>query len=180
VGTKDNEGIDYNLHYQWEPSWAVVDFNLRGTHMLESDSSLTGSSLGQFGNDDNVVFEDKFQFVTTVAFDNWTHALIWDYKSSYLDDAQTVELTNQGPPLGAGPEVDVRLTVPSYDLWHYNVRWDLLDDRLGLTFGVNNLFDDDPPLSLRDGGAGHQVGWDPRYVDAYGRTYFGRVEFSFF
>jgi iron complex outermembrane receptor protein len=180
VATKDWEGIDYNLHYQWEPSWAVVDFNFRGTHMLEADSSLTGSSLGQFGNDDNVVFEDKWQFATTVTFDNWTHALIWDYKSSYLDDAQTVELTNQGPALGDGPAVDVRLTVPSYDLWHYNVRWDLLDDRLGLTFGVNNLFDDDPPLSLRDGGAGHQVGWDPRYVDAYGRTYFGRVEFSFF
>jgi iron complex outermembrane receptor protein len=180
VASSDHEGIDYNLHYQWEPSWAVVDFNLRGTHMLDHDSSLYGSSLGQFGNDQQVVFEDKWQFMTTVTFDNWTHALIWDYKSSYLDQAQTVELTNQGPPLGQGPTVDIQLTVPSYDLWHYNVRWDLLDDRLGLTFGVNNLTDEDPPLSLLTGGAGHQVGFDPRYTDAYGRTYFGRVEFSFF
>lgn len=180
VGTKDSEGIDYNLHYGWEPSWADVDFNLRGTHMLESDSSLTGSSLGRFGNDQSVVFDDKLQFITSVTFDNWTHNLIFDYKSGYDDQPQTVELTNQGFPLGQGPDVDVQLKVPSYELWNYSVRWDTFDDRLGLTFGVNNLLDEEPPLSLRTGGAGHQVGWDPRYVDAYGRTYYLRGEFSFF
>jgi iron complex outermembrane receptor protein len=179
VGTKDSEGIDYRLHYNWQPSWAVVDFNLLGTHMLESDSSLTGSSLGQFGNDQAVVFEDKFQFITTVTFDNWTHNLIWDYKSSYADSAQEVEITGQGFPLGQGPGVEVQLTVPSYQLWNYSVRWDTFDDRLGVTFGVNNLLDEEPSLSLRTGGAGHQVGWDPRYTDAYGRTYWLRGEFSF-
>lgn len=179
VGSKDSEGIDYNLHYGWEPSWAAVDFNLRGTHMLKSDSSLTGSSLGKFGNDQQVVFDDKLQFITSVTFDNWTHNLIFDYKSSYDDQAQSVELTNQGPPLGQGPGVDVQLTVPSYQLWNYSVRWDTFEDRLGLTFGINNLLDEEPSLSLRTGGAGHQVGWDPRYTDAYGRTYYLRGEFSF-
>jgi iron complex outermembrane receptor protein len=179
VGTKDNEGIDYNLHYAWSPSWADLDFNLRGTHMLESDSSLTGSSLGLFGNDQQVVFEDKFYFTTAVMMGDWTHTVIWDYKSSYLDQPQTVELTNQGPPLGQGPTVDIQLTVPSYDLWSYQVRWDTLDTRLGLTFGINNLLDEEPPLTLRTGGAGHQVGFDPRYTDAYGRTYYLRGEFTF-
>jgi iron complex outermembrane receptor protein len=55
----------------------------------------------------------------------------------------------------------------------------LLEDKLGLTFGVNNLLDEEPPLSLRDGGAGHQVGFDPRYTDAYGRTYYLRGEYTF-
>ena len=118
-------------------------------------------------------------FTTSVAFENWTHVLIWDYKSSYLDQEQTVELLGTGVPIGQGPGYDVQLTVPSYDLWHYNVRWDTLDDRLGLTFGVDNILNEEPPLTLRTGGAGHQVGFDPRYTDPYGRTYWLRGEFSF-
>jgi len=179
VGTKDSEGIDYNLHYLWDASWAQVDFNLRGTHMMKSDSSLTGSSLGQFGNDQNVVFDDKFLFSTRLSFENWQHVVIWDYKSSYDDQEQEVELLGTGVPVGQGPGVDVQLTVPSYSLWSYQVRWDTLDDRLGLTFGINNLLDEEPPLSLRSGGAGHQVGFDPRYTDAYGRTYYVRAGYSF-
>ncbi len=91
----------------------------------------------------------------------------------------SVEQTGTGAPLGQGPFVDVQLKIPSYSLWSYQVRWDTLDDRLGLNFGVNYLLDEEPPLSLRDGGAGHQVGWDPRYTDAYGRTYYLQGQFSF-
>lgn len=50
---------------------------------------------------------------------------------------------------------------------------------IGVTFGINNLLDEEPPLSLRTSGAGHQVGWDPRYADAYGRTLYVRGEYSF-
>jgi iron complex outermembrane receptor protein len=41
------------------------------------------------------------------------------------------------------------------------------------------LLDEEPPLSLRVSGAGHQVGWDPRFTDAYGRTYYLQAEYAF-
>ena len=59
------------------------------------------------------------------------------------------------------------------------MRYTMLDDALGLTFGISNLFDEQPPLSLRTSGAGHQVGWDPRYVDAYGRTFYLQANNTF-
>jgi len=179
VGTRDNEGIDYNFHYVWDPSFGQWDFNLRGTHMLESDSSLTGSSLGRFGNDDAVVFEDMFLFSTRLTMGNWQHTLLWNYRSGYDDQEQTVEITGTGVPLGQGPETDVQLKISSYQTWDYQLRWMTMEDRLGLTFGVSNLLDEEPPLSLRVSGAGHQVGWDPRYTDAFGRTYYLSADFTF-
>jgi len=62
----------------------------------------------------------------------------------------------------------------------YLVEYRMLDDSLGITFGITNLTDEPPPLSLRTSGAGHQVGWDPRYSDADGRTFFLKAEYSLF
>jgi iron complex outermembrane receptor protein len=179
VGTGDNEGIDYNFHYAWDASFGQWDFNLRGTHMLDSVSSLTGSSLGKFGNDDAVVFEDMFLFSTGLSMGNWHHTLLWNYRSGYDDQEQTVEIVGTGVPLGQGPETDVQLKIGSYQTWDYQVRWMTLEDRLGLSFGIQNFLDEEPPLSLRVSGAGHQVGWDPRYTDAFGRTYYVSADFTF-
>jgi iron complex outermembrane receptor protein len=73
----------------------------------------------------------------------------------------------------------VQLEVPTYTLTNYQLRYMMLDDSLGLTFGVSNLTDEEPPLSLRVSGSGHQVGWDPRFTDAYGRTYYLQAEYAF-
>jgi iron complex outermembrane receptor protein len=62
---------------------------------------------------------------------------------------------------------------------NYQLRYMMLEDSLGLTFGVSNMLDEEPPLSLRVSGAGHQVGWDPRFTDAYGRTYYLQAEYAF-
>jgi iron complex outermembrane receptor protein len=48
---------------------------------------------------------------------------------------------------------------------------------LGLTVGVRNLFDRDPPLSYQT--QGFQAGYDPRYTDPIGRTYYARVNYTF-
>ena len=61
----------------------------------------------------------------------------------------------------------------------FNCSLSALGDRLGLTLGINNLTDEAPPLSLRDEGTGHHVGWDPRYSDAYGRTVYLAAEYTF-
>jgi iron complex outermembrane receptor protein len=55
----------------------------------------------------------------------------------------------------------------------------MLDDSLALTLGISNVLDEEPPLSLRVSGAGHQLGWDPRYTDAFGRTFYLQAEYGF-
>jgi iron complex outermembrane receptor protein len=48
---------------------------------------------------------------------------------------------------------------------------------LMVTVGVKNLFDRDPPLSYQD--AMFQAGYDPRYADPTGRTYYVRAGYTF-
>ena len=54
-----------------------------------------------------------------------------------------------------------------------------MEDKLRLTLGINNLLDRESPRSLRSGGAGHQLGFDPRYHDPYGRTIYLQAAYTF-
>jgi iron complex outermembrane receptor protein len=179
AGTRKQSGIDYAVNTGFELGWGQLDLGLHGTYMMESESSLTGSSLGRFGNDDGVVFRNVINFVATLYHGDFAHTLFTNFRSGYHDQPQTVEITGTGVPLGQGPTTDVQLEVPTYTLTNYQLRYMMLDDSLGLTFGVSNLTDEEPPLSLRVSGSGHQVGWDPRFTDAYGRTYYLQAEYAF-
>jgi iron complex outermembrane receptor protein len=110
----------------------------------------------------------------------FTHSLSANYKSGYLDQEQTINMyDSNGVPDFSTEPTPVQLTVSDYYTINYQSIVKLMDDKLGLTFGINNLLDEEPPLSLRTSGSGHQVGWDPRYTDAFGRTYYVRAEYTF-
>ena len=180
AGTRKQDGIDYQVNWGFELGASVdLDLYLRGTYVNESESSLTGSSLGRFGNDDQVVFRNIFNLGGSLYHGNFSHTLWANYRDGYDDQEQTVEITGTGVPLGQGPTTDVMLKVDSYTVANYQLRYKMLDDALALTFGISNLLDEEPPLSLRTSGAGHQVGWDPRYVDAYGRTFYLQANYTF-
>jgi iron complex outermembrane receptor protein len=84
------------------------------------------------------------------------------YKSGYLD-----EDSGYGP---ADHHVASYTTFDLYGSWAQK-------KGLMLTVGVKNLFDRDPPLSYQD--AQFQAGYDPRYADPIGRTYYARVGYNF-
>jgi len=50
-----------------------------------------------------------------------------------------------------------------------------------LTLGILNLFNQDPPFSLSTGGVnkGQQFGYDDRYYDPRGRTYYVNASYKF-
>ena len=48
---------------------------------------------------------------------------------------------------------------------------------LQLVLGVRNMFDRDPPASGQ--GQTFQIGYDPRYGDPFGRTYYGKISYAF-
>ena len=52
------------------------------------------------------------------------------------------------------------------------------DSHVG-TLGVLNLADQDPPRSLKSAGGGQQIGYDDRYYDPRGRTFYVKGEVRF-
>ncbi|MDH3552654.1 MAG: TonB-dependent receptor, partial [Gammaproteobacteria bacterium] len=179
VGTREQSGVDYAMNYKMEIGSAQLDLNLAGTYMIDSESSLTGSSLGRFGLDDGVVFRNIINIGATLYHGDFTHTLWANYRSGYHDAEQEVEITGTGVPLGQGPTTTVMLNVPSYTVTEYQARYMMLEDSLALSLGISNLLDKEPPLSLQTSGAGHQVGWDPRFTDGYGRTYYLQAQYHF-
>ena len=179
-GVRNASGIDYNFSMTFDLSFGALTPTLGGTYMLESESSLNGSSLGQFGGDSQVTFRNQIRLGLTLEQEIFTHSLAAYYKSGYLDQEQAINmLDSNGVPDFANDPTPVQLTVSDYYTINYQSEVRLMDDKVGLTFGINNLLNEEPPVSLRTNGSGHQVGWDPRYTDAFGRTLYVRGEYTF-
>ena len=66
--------------------------------------------------------------------------------------------------------------VASYETYDLSGNWDAWKG-LSVQLGVKNVLDRDPPAS--DQGQTFQVGYDPRYTDAHGRTYFIGLKYAF-
>lgn len=87
----------------------------------------------------------------------WGVGIVNNYKSGYIDQ-------------------DPINTVGSYSTWDLWGSW-RPTKALALTVGVRNLFDTLPPNSNQT--ATFQVGYDPRFADATGRTYYLRGSYNF-
>ena len=66
--------------------------------------------------------------------------------------------------------------VRAYSLWDLNGSY-AFSSAFTLTAGIRNVFDTDPPFSNQ--GATFQVGYDPRFTDPTGRSFFLRGTYSF-
>ncbi|QJD99082.1 TonB-dependent receptor [Massilia forsythiae] len=93
----------------------------------------------------------------TWARGEFSAGLTGHYKSGYVDQ-------------------DPSYHVASYSTFDTYVAW-TQKKGIGITAGVRNLADRTPPLSYQD--AAFQAGYDPRYYDPLGRTYYVRASYSF-
>jgi len=101
----------------------------------------------------------RWQHLLSAAWDfaPWAAGVTTHYRSGYLDQTPTRSVSNN-------------TTVDAYGAWR-------AAKNVTLTLGVRNLFDRDPPFSNQ--GLTFQQGYDPRFADATGRTYYARGSYSF-
>ncbi|WP_199609236.1 TonB-dependent receptor [Flocculibacter collagenilyticus] len=186
IGESNNQGVDWAFNLTQDFSFGSLKSSVNGTYMIESESLRVGTdntfdtSLGRFGDNNEVTFRNIIQFNNTLTHDDFSHSLNMSYRSGYDDQyhaggSTRIRLADNISERYAG---GVQLSVPSYMTFNYLTKYHF-DDHLKLGFGIKNVFDKQPPLSLRTGGAGHQVGYDPRYTDVLGRTFYLTADYSF-
>ena len=174
IGKIDNAGIDWDLSYKGRTSVGKLEGKLSGTYLVKSRYSVPGTaelttSLGKFGVNDAVSFRNVISATGTAGVGAWEHTLSMNYRSAYTDQAYTASdcifysISTGDCQAGA-------LKVPEYLTFGWRTQWKPTK-QLTLAVGIDNLFDEQPPLSLRVNGAGHQLGYDPRYASPFGRTY---------
>jgi iron complex outermembrane receptor protein len=113
-----------------------------------------------------VSFRNIISASLALATGGWEHRIQGNYRNGYTDvpySASDCVFTND-----AGDCVAGALHVPSYYTFDWATSYTF--EGTTLTFGIRNLLDKNPPLSLQVF-AGHQLGYDPRYASAELRTF---------
>ena len=184
-GQANYSGIDWDFSWRTNTSWGVFNASWTGTQMLKAEYNFGAgepfnSDLGKYGPDQQVVFRTTMQIIGSLQTGAWLNSLTFHYKSGYQDSPNAganIFLANPDGTLGKSVEFCC-LRVKEYYTFDWQTQYNLNKD-VKLTFGLLNLFDKDPPLSLQAGGGGNQIGYDGRYADPIGRAFYARVGYKF-
>ena len=186
IGQSEYEGFDWEINGRQNTAWGLLTADLNATHMLKQQYQFVpggawNTDLGVFGPDNNVVFRNTAHLAISLKTGDFTNTLTGNYKSGYHDESYTASgavVFHLNPNGTKGAAVNFPgLQVPSYTLWDWQTRYDF-SKATKFTFGITNLFNTSPPLSLKTV-SGNQVGYDGRYTDPTGRALTARIDYKF-
>ena len=160
-GTMTN-GADLSASYRLRtPAYGNFTLSANTTYVHKyayqtEEGGNWNDNLGVYSGS-GVIF--RWQNTTNLVWNKgaWSAGLTGHYKSGYVD----ADPTNH---------------VGSYSTFDTYVAW-TQKKGFGITAGVRNLADRAPPLSYQD--YTFQAGYDPRYTDPTGRTFYVRASYSF-
>ena len=179
-------GLDWDTTFRAATPIGKASVNWTGTYMLKAEQDVPGvgteKSIGRFNSYDDVVFRviSKVVFALKTS-EKLTNSLTVNYRSGYHDkpltaDDLAVRVVNADGSIGGA--VDMVRDVKSYTTVDYQVKANYIKN-LTLTAGIKNLLDQDPPFTVRNSGGGNQVGYDGRYSDPLGRTFYVSAAYKF-
>ena len=177
IGQTHNRGIDWDMTARQRFDFGNLTANLSGTHMLKADYTVPGTkntwttNMNYFGITDAVTFRNLIKLNMSLETGKLTSTMVVSYRNGYTDAAASV-LNVDTKKLET-----IRLEVPSYTTVDLQGRY-AFNSAVTLRAGIKNLFDREPPLSLR-ASSGHQVGFDPRYADPMMRSFYFTGSYKF-
>lgn len=190
-GKSYTSGIDFDVVGRTRLGAGVgVTSQLSATYMLRDQYQLLdgggyASSLGRLGENGAVTFRWQARWVNSFVVGATTHTLAFNYKSGYrdLDFAASglVDVNVVNADGSIGDFVDsLKRRVSDHLTIDWQTHW-RVSSQLNLNVGLINVLDNDPPLSLTVGGLnqGFQTGYDDRYYDPRGRTFYANLSYRF-
>ncbi|KQQ33312.1 TonB-dependent receptor [Duganella sp. Leaf126] len=177
IGQTHNQGIDWETSYRHRFDIGNLTTTLNGTYLIKSDYTRPGTSndfvnsMNFFGIDDSVSFRHVVRLSSSLDTGAVTNTLIANYRNGYTDASAT------SYNLGTNANETFRIEVPSYLTFDWQGKWQVSKE-ISLRAGVKNIADREPPLSLR-ASSGHQIGYDARYADPIGRSFYLTGSYTF-
>jgi iron complex outermembrane recepter protein len=159
-GVKTN-GIDIAANYRLRTGFGNWSFHAQETYVTKYEyQNVEGGewiqNVGVYSGS-GPVFRNQFTLAANWSMGPWAAGLVNHYKSGYRDQDEVSD-------------------VGAYSTWDLYGSWSP-NKQFTLTAGVRNLFDKAPPSTVQS--ATFQVGYDPRFADAYMRTYYVRGTYRF-
>lgn len=177
LGKSYSSGIDFDITSKTKTPYGALDMKFNATYMLRevAQQIINGpyySAIGDFGNNvGGVTFRVQGRAAASLKTGAFTNTLGMNFKSGYRDQETTVEVLDAAGNV-TGTE-DIRVKVPWYYTFDWQTQWEI-NKTFTLTVGALNLFNRAPPLAVSSGGnnRGQQFGYDDRYYDSRGRTWY--------
>jgi iron complex outermembrane receptor protein len=185
LASSNYRGIDWDTTYRINNTGiGNLSMNWTGTYMLKAEQDIPNvgleKSVGRFDANSNVTFRtiSRLAFVLkTPSMMNMMNTLAVNYRSGYHDATDdSVLIVN--PDGSFGDDAGLVRDVASYTTLDYQLKLTAAKNFV-VTAGIRNLLDRDPPLSIRSAGGGNQVGYDGRYADPLGRTFYITGNYKF-
>jgi outer membrane receptor protein involved in Fe transport len=173
LSTYETSGVDLTVDYNWQiGDWGSLNFNLIGTYLDSFEiENIPGLGIydcaGLYGPGCGTPLPEwRHKFRTT-----WNTPWNVDVSLSwrYFDAVTLTRASDQALLKGAYNSVDQELDSQNYiDLAASWTVW----EKYTLTFGINNIMDDDPPVSAQVGAGFGNGNTFPQVYDAFGRYVF--------
>ena len=183
LGKVIQQGIDFNISGRAKTPVGPLTSNLLATYMLRDRYQLLPDTPYEtsLGTNENgaVTFRWQGKWINRIDMGNFSHSLTTNFKSGYKDQAADVDEID-----AAGKAIDsvsgFRRHVKRYYTFDLQSTY-RFSKVLALSAGILNIADRSPPLSLVNSGTGkgQMIGYDDRYYDPRGRTFYVNGTFKF-
>lgn len=171
-------GIEIDANLTGELAGGAWKINLNGSYIdtfkTKGIDSLPYSEnqVGDYVRYYNLPIKWKHTLNLTYVLGDWSHSLTQLYRDGYNDELPVSVRNETYVPSQWNPKVDEYIT------YNYSVTYKGIDD-LSVTFGIKNLFDEDPPFTAHQNDFAAGAGWEPRIADPRGRSYTLLLEYKF-
>ncbi len=172
------EGIEISGRGNWTMWGADITVGLDGTYLLSKRTKVIPgqpygpSEIGQFTFSGDLGLRWKHNMFLTYARDDWSVSISQLFRKGYRNqELPGVTSGKVSPP-------DVVDYVSNYVIYNLSATWQP-SERIGITAGVKNLFDKDPPFAITyDSNFGSGSSWEPRVADPRGRSFTLLLDFK--
>jgi iron complex outermembrane receptor protein len=186
TGNAYYQGVDLDGESHLSTPVGKITTRAHMTWMLRADYQTPGNdgyvnSMSKVGVDGQVTFRYQLNAAVTLQRGAFEYTTGFNFKPGYKDD--TTDYCYNSP---TGYDGDLNCTadspnrrVSSYTTFDFQTKYDVTK-ALSVTGGIKNVFDRNPPFSLNDqSGTGNARGFDGRYTNPLGRTFYLTGAYSF-
>ncbi|MDX5408175.1 MAG: TonB-dependent receptor [Chromatiaceae bacterium] len=146
----------------------IDTFKTKGLDSLPYSENLVGEYVRYY----NLPIKWKHTLNFSYVHGDWSHSLTQLYRDGYKDELPVSVRNDTYIPSQWNPNVDEYIT------YNYSVSYAGIEN-MKLTFGIKNLFDEDPPFTAHQNDFAAGAAWEPRVADPRGRAYTLLVEYKF-
>ncbi|SDQ27101.1 iron complex outermembrane recepter protein [Pseudoxanthomonas sp. CF385] len=171
-------GIEIDGNVMGDLAGGTFRLNLNGSYINTFKTKAletlpyTDNLVGDYVRYYNLPIKWKHTLTFTWQKGDWSHNLSQIYRDGYNDELPVSVRNNTYIPENWNPRVS------NYTTYNYSLVYSGIE-RMKLTFGVKNVFDEDPPFTAHQNDFAAGAAWEPRIADPRGRAYTLLMEYKF-